>query len=373
MTFNSEPLQRIGTLRPLSHVLSWIREAVSPVAVANADPAAAVGATFAAAIVARNDHPMQMTALKDGWAVASEGLTDASGYSPAILQGMPPWVNAGEPIPRGADAVVAVDALASIENRVEVYVQATAGDGVLQPGGDVSDGDRLCDEGDRVQPVHAAIFRQLGVNSISVRYPKIKLVSLSAPDATIDFICPLIAESIRASGAKATVVYGMNIEQTVSELDCDAVITVGQTGSGNNDSAVKALARVGALAFHGIGLTPGHTAALGSVNGRPVLMLPGRLDAALSVFLAVGNELIERLANTKAAKRGPMLPLTKKVSSTIGLAEVVFVSRTTDGMTPLGSAVFASKSLLAADGWVLIPEASEGLSAGATAELKELP
>ena len=56
------------------------------------------------------------------------------------------------------------------------------------------------------------------------------------------------------------------------------------------------LAREGRLAVHGIALTPGETAALGFVGPRPVLMLPGRLDAALGVWLVVGRRILERLA-----------------------------------------------------------------------------
>ena len=76
----------------------------------------------------------------------------------------------------------------------------------------------------------------------------------------------------------------------------DAVVAIGGTGSGRNDNSVRTLARVGKVAFHGIGITPGETTAIGYVGARPVLLLPGRLDAALAGWLTVGRRMLARLA-----------------------------------------------------------------------------
>ena len=51
---------------------------------------------------------------------------------------------------------------------------------------------------------------------------------------------------------------------------------------------------MGEVAIHGFGIAPGESAALGTAKGHPVLMLPGRLDAALAAFLVVGDALLRR-------------------------------------------------------------------------------
>jgi molybdopterin molybdotransferase len=372
MTPNIEQLQRISVLRPYSDVLNWIRESVVPVAITNMAPLAAVGATFAADFVAGGDYPLEATALIDGWAVSSDQITDASSYAPAVFEKMPPWVNVGQPIPRGADAVIAADTLARVENRVEIYAPAVPGDGVVQPAGSVSNGQLLCEEGNRILPLHAAVLRQLDIASVAVRLPKIRIVPLSVAGEEADYIGPVIADIVRANGAVSEIVYGTALEHATSEFDCDAIIAIGQTGSGIADSAVKSLSRIGTLAFHGVGIAPGQTAALGIASGRLLLMLPGRLDAAMSVVLTIGLELVKCLARAKEARRGLMLPLTKKISSTIGMAEVVFVRVLPDGAMPLGSGIFAEQRLLQADGWVLIPEGSEGVPAGSNVEVRRL-
>jgi molybdopterin biosynthesis enzyme len=138
---------------------------------------------------------------------------------------------------------------------------------------------------------------------------------------------------------------------------------------------VQTLAREGRLAVHGIALTPGETAALGFVGIRPVLLLPGRLDAALSVWLLAGRRLLDRLTGTKNAESEPseIMPLARKVSSTVGLAEVVPVRRNAGEAEPLAMKYLPLSLLARSDGWILVPADSEGYSAGSPVQVRPWP
>ena len=128
--------------------------------------------------------------------------------------------------------------------------------------------------------------------------------------------------------------------------------------------------------MHGIALTPGETAALGFVGPRPVLMLPGRLDAALGVWLMVGRRILERLAGTTQSKESEpveLLPLARKVTSTVGFAEVVPVRRHEGKAEPLASKYLPLSSLARSDGWILVPADSEGYAAGAMVQVRPWP
>ncbi len=103
----------------------------------------------------------------------------------------------------------------------------------------------------------------------------------------------------------------------------DAVIGIGGTGSGRRDRSVIALSRTGKLTCHGIGLAPGETAAFGHVGGRPVLLVPGRVDAAIACWLVLGRALVARLAGGAIADAVSSVKLARKVTSTIGIAEFV--------------------------------------------------
>ena len=83
----------------------------------------------------------------------------------------------------------------------------------------------------------------------------------------------------------------------------DAVVVVGGTGSGRNDASVRTLARIGRVDVHGIALAAGRDRGCsGMIGARPVLLLPGRLDAALAAWLLLGRAMLARLAgSTRAA------------------------------------------------------------------------
>ncbi len=101
----------------------------------------------------------------------------------------------------------------------------------------------------------------------------------------------------------------------------DMVIAIGGTGSGSNDQSVRTLARVGRVQFHGIGINTGETTALGFVGARPVLLLPGRIDAALAGWLTIGRRMLARRAFRLIEEQPFAAELARKIASPLGLAE----------------------------------------------------
>jgi molybdopterin molybdotransferase len=141
-------------------------------------------------------------------------------------------------------------------------------------------------------------------------------------------------------------------------------MAIGGTGSGRRDGAVQELARLGQVEAHGIAVCPGETAAFGFVGQRPVLLLPGRIDAALAIWLLLGRHIVAKLAGGKVEDMPAMLPLRRKVASGIGMTELIPVS-CDDGMAePLGSGYLSLTALSCSDGWIVIPPDSEGFAAG---------
>jgi molybdopterin biosynthesis enzyme len=65
--------------------------------------------------------------------------------------------------------------------------------------------------------------------------------------------------------------------------------------------------------------------------------------------------------------------LTRKINSTVGLADVVPVRRVAGGVEPLASGYWPVQALTRADGWVLVPPESEGFAAGTQLEMRAFP
>jgi molybdopterin biosynthesis enzyme len=118
---------------------------------------------------------------------------------------------------------------------------------------------------------------------------------------------------------------------------------------------------------------PGETAAFGMIETRPVLVVPGRLDAALAVWLTLGSCVLARLCGREPDDEGMTVTLTRKIASTLGFAELVPVRREERGVVPLASGYLSPQSLARADGFVLVPADREGYAAGAQVEMRWLP
>jgi molybdopterin molybdotransferase len=62
-----------------------------------------------------------------------------------------------------------------------------------------------------------------------------------------------------------------------------------------------------------------------------------------------------------------------KITSTVGLTELVLVRQIGDGVEPLASKYLPLATLAQGDGWIVIPAASEGLPPGAGITVCPLP
>jgi molybdopterin biosynthesis enzyme len=163
------------------------------------------------------------------------------------------------------------------------------------------------------------------------------------------------------------------LEDALSDGAADAIIAIGGTGSGHNDTCVVTLAQAGRVEVHGIALAPGETAAFGFVGSRPVLLLPGRLDAALAVWLLIGRRLLAQLTGSHDEEPASRMRLARKVASTLGLAEL-FPVRVRDGAAePIGSGYVPLSALAEADGWILVPADSEGYPPGTEVVVRPFP
>ena len=364
MALDYETPQRIARLTPLADLQGRI-DGVKPVPVRGAETGSALGRILAQDVTAPADAPLVALALRDGFAVRSERTQDASSYAPILLNEPPQRVDAGEPISADCDAVLPLDA---IENG-QVLASVTLGEGVLARGGDAASGQPLRRAGQRLRVSDLAIFASLGIAEMRIREPRIWLVRAAA-NATASASAALLAAQLTAEGAE--VFSDDDLEAALRDDTADAVIGVGGTGSGRQDDAVRVLKRDGELMFHGIGLAPGETSAFGLAGGRPVLLLPGQIDAALAGWLVLGKRLIRRLSGRSDDDSPLVATLLRKVNSTIGIADLVPVRRNGNAVEPLASGHLPLSVLTRADGWILVPADSEGYPAGATVSVRPL-
>lgn len=367
MAAAADSLQTITRLTPLAEVLALIDGQVQPVAPRRIALNEAGQATLAADVIAPT-RPAAPLALIDGWALNADLTRDADGYAPAPLPQVPLRIEAGERMPAGTDSVAPLDAVKVTQDRAEALAPVNAGDGMLPAGSDCDGAAPLRGAGERLRRLDLAVLACAGLTEVSVRVPRLRIVPVRA-DPILTSAAHLIAGDAARCGGAPNEATG-EFSKALMDEGTDCVIAIGGTGSGRNDASVQTLARIGRVAVHGVALAPGETAAFGSAGGKPVLLLPGRLDAALAVWLVMGRPLLQRLAAGAWGEPSQTLTLSRKVASAVGLAEVVPLRRNGDTAEPLASKYLSLSALAHSDGWLLVPADSEGYSAGSPVPLR---
>ncbi|WP_367185542.1 molybdopterin-binding protein [Mesorhizobium ventifaucium] len=312
-------------------------------------------------------QPIRDTAKTDGWACRALDLAGASAYSPLPLMVIPVWVEAGAAVPQGCDCVLDADLIDCSGPMPQALEEAVPGQGVRRAGEDMEAGRPLIIAGHRLSAADLLAVRSAGIGEIAVRAPQVRLIDVAAP-ASDTSTGHLIAELARASGATVFDIETVtrdarSVAQALGNAAGDLIILIGGTGAGRADATVEALAARGALIAHNIALQPGRTAAIGRLDGVPIIALPGAPDQAFAAFLALVQPAIDRQSG-RSARRQTVLALERKISSTVGLAEIVLLKQEQDRWGPLATGDFSLEAMRLAEAWLAIPGASEGCAAG---------
>ena len=364
----AQTMQRITRLTPLEAVLARIDARVTPIAPREA--AAAAGRILADDLILPT-RPGAALALRDGFAVVAALTQDASPYAPAALPAAV-RIDVGAPLPAGADAVAPLDAVSLREGRPQAIASVTAGEGVLPAGADADGKTVLLAAGRALNASAAAALAAAQVARLRIRAPRLRVLRLRR-DLMLDAAAAWVARAIEIRGGVALTDAAAGLDDALQGADADAVVAIGGTGSGRDDASVAALARHGEVEAHGIALSPGETTAFGMIGERPVLLLPGRLDAALAAWTLLGARMLARLAASREETRPVSGALTRKVASNLGLAELVPVRWRGNEVEPLGSGYLSLQALARSDGWILIAADREGYPAGAAVVVEPWP
>jgi molybdopterin molybdotransferase len=152
----------------------------------------------------------------------------------------------------------------------------------------------------------------------------------------------------------------------------DVVIVAGGSSVGIEDLAPGLVAKHGDLAIHGIAMRPSGPTGLGCIEHRLVFLLPGNPVSCLCAYDFFAGRAIRALGGRNKAwpYRLTRARLTRKISSPIGrldYARVQLVEGLVEPVAVGGASVLSSTTR--ADGFVIIPDDSEGFAPGTEVEV----
>ena len=355
---------------------------------------------LAAGLTAKEDLPRFDKSAVDGYALKAEGTTGASQFKPVPFQiteaeevgakqARQIWT--GNPLPKGANAVVMIEHTRKSDGRLEVSVQLAAGGNVSKKGEDVKQGENILEAGTRLNPYHLALLAAMGNNSVKVaEKPRVAILATgnelaeagSKPVGSkiFDSNRVMLAAMCRELGAEPVDLgiakddlaeIGEKLKMGL--LSCDAVITTGGTSVGGLDlvpDAVNSSGKPGVV-VHGVALRPAMPTAVAAVDGKPVLILSGNPVAAVIGFEVFARPLICKMLGMKQTEPRPTLNavMTRKVAAALGRRTFVRVRVTRRNGEFLSEPVSARGSgaistMTRGNGFVIVPENREGVTEG---------
>jgi hypothetical protein len=286
----------------------------------------AMGLVLAADVRAPRAAPGQARASRAGLAVASLDLVGAGAWTPAFLARRPKLVAAGDALPEGCDATL--DPAACLgDGPCEIAEAPAPGQGARLAGADVAAGAILGRAGSCVGSELLLAARLTGIDALPVRAPR--LAFGPGGGAGGDWLAATL------SG------WGCASARSLNEADLGLLFDGG-----------------GAPA---LGLSPG--AATRLEPGVPPRLVLAPTPEACAGALAFLTPLIGRW--TGRAPRATIRALTKKIASSVGLAELALLAAEGQFWRPLAVGDAPAAALLTARAFAVLPAESEGAPAGA--------
>jgi molybdopterin molybdotransferase len=356
-----------GVLTSLESALAALLDGLAPIAPSLVPLDQALGHIAAEMPPLAQARPVRNTAAADGWAFRALDLVGASTYSPLPLRAIPTWVEAGDAMPEGCDCVLEIDLVDRYGPIAQALAEAVPGKGIRRVGEDVEAGGPAIVAGQKLAAADLLVARSAGIGELAVRAPHARVIDVAAANGT-NFTAHFIAESAKASGVTVSDIETVardatSIAQALDNRACDLIVLIGGTGAGRTDATAAALAARDALLAHNIALLPGRTAAVGRLGDTAVVALPGAPDQAFAAFLVLGQPVLDRLAG-RSVRRSTILPLMRKISSTVGVAEIVLLKQDQSAWSPLAVGDFSLHAMRSADAWLAVAGGSEGYAAG---------
>jgi molybdopterin molybdotransferase len=278
-------------------------------------------------IVSQQDIPPFTNSAMDGYAVRAADTAGAGAESPLALQvvanlaagettqvevgaGEAVRIMTGAPLPEGADAVVRFEDTDErhrparvASGQVLIYVQARPGDNVRRAGEDIRRGRVVLRAGRLIRPQEIGVLASLGHPTVRViRRPRVAI--LATGDELLEVTEPLAPGKIRSSNeyTNAGLVRrygGVPIRLGIARDDVadltdkirrgleegvDLFLTSAGVSVGDYDVVKDVLQAEGEIHFWKVKMKPGKPLAFGTIQGVPLLGLPGNPTSAMVSF-----------------------------------------------------------------------------------------
>jgi len=340
----------------------------------------ALGRLAGATIHARTDVPCRPLSAMDGFAVRVSGrpttgpLTVRGAVFPSggpgvglLRRGEAAYISTGAPLPRGANAVVRIEAARRTGDMLWLARPARRNQDVLPPGESVSRGDVLLSRGEPIRAVHVGAFLAQRMPRVPVARLRVSVLPIGdelvadedpAPAGTWDYMGPTISTLLPFAQVELCPPSPDDrprVERTLlrAARHADLLFTIGGSSVGAKDVTKAAIRGVGRLWFEGVRVNVLKRGAVGAIGKVPTVVLPGQLVSAVTVYHEHGLHLISRLVG-RELRRFERATLTRGVHVDHPLDSTYLLRLSGGEATPLPWGVARMTALLQAQGFAVL-------------------
>ncbi len=349
--------------------------------------------------------PSVDASLKDGYAVRSCELTNASPENPIQLElighiaagqktvsslepGNAFRITTGSAIPEGADAVLSEEFATQEGNYIICRNTAEKGRNVLLKGTDINRGDRVAGKGVRVTPALTGLIATAGLDGAQV-YKQPRVCVIATGDEVVAPGLPLPEGKLYASNVTEICAWlthfdilfdvaftGDTREEIAAKINehmphADAFITSGGIWGSEKDLMMQVLDSLNWQGvYHRVRMGPGKAVAFGLLENKPFFCLPGGPPSNEMAFLQIA---LPAILNMTGVSQTPFPLITATLTADV---------RGTDTWTQLIHAIVAKdhngwqvsplkqssrlQSMVHKNAFIILPEGCGCLSSGAS-------
>jgi molybdopterin molybdotransferase/putative molybdopterin biosynthesis protein len=365
----------------------------------------ALGRVLAEPVIARVSSPHYHAAAMDGFAVHADKTAGAQPSTPLVLRmgDEAKYVDTGDPIPDGFDAVIPIENVESLDESggitrnlrapraVRIRNAVTPWSHIRLMGEDIIATQLVLAAGQVLRPVDLGGIAAAGYQEVKVaRRPHVAILPTGTelvpiggelkPGSILEYNSLVLAAQVQNWGGLATrlsiapddfeVICGRVMEAT---LEHDLILLGAGSSAGAEDFSAKVVQKLGTLLVHGVAVRPGHPVILGMLEAGnrklPVIGVPGYpVSSAMT-----GEIFVEPLLARWLGRRANKLPvemakLARKITSPGGDDDYVRVALGKVGenilAAPLARGAGIITSLIRADGLLVLPRGVQGAEAG---------
>jgi len=349
--------------------------------------------------------PPFVRSAMDGYALRGEETFGAGDYNPLyfkvigevtpgrffprpVAPGEAVRIMTGAPLPDGADAVLMAENARESGGTVAATEPVAPGKNLGRIGEDIRAGDMVFPAGRRLRPQDLGVLASIGAGTAQVhRRPRVRLLitgnellqpgEMPAGAMIVDSNSVMLAALAGRDGGAIESIQHLpdereRIRAALLAPGADLIVTTGGSSVGIEDHAPGLVGEEGELLVHGVSMRPSAPTGMGTLGQTLVFLLPGNPVSCLAAYDFFVGLAIRRLAGLPegwpyALRR---VRLKERIASQIGRVDYARVRLEGDGAVLLatsGASVLSSTTR--ADGFVVVPRDSEGIPAGAEADV----